>query len=95
MRLVTPDGAMEFRHKLGLESAPAGYLPWYDAPGRASRADRILFGHWDALGLALREDATCLDSGCVWGRALTALRLEDRHVFQLECPELKGTASED
>jgi bis(5'-nucleosyl)-tetraphosphatase (symmetrical) len=43
----------------------------------------------------LREDATCLDSGCVWGRALTALRLEDRRIFQLECPELKGTASED
>ena len=95
MRLVTPDGAMEFRHKLGLDSVPAGYLPWYDAPGRASRSDRILFGHWAALGLTLREDATCLDSGCVWGRALTALRLEDRRVFQLECPELKGTASED
>jgi bis(5'-nucleosyl)-tetraphosphatase (symmetrical) len=43
----------------------------------------------------LREDVICLDSGCVWGRALSALRLEDRRLFQLDCPELKGTASEE
>ena len=45
-------------------------------------------------GLLVREDVVCLDSGCVWGRALTALRLEDRRIYQLECPELEGTASE-
>lgn len=95
MRLVTPDGAMEFSHKLGLASVPAGYLPWYDAPRRASRAERVIFGHWAALGLLLREDVICLDSGCVWGRALSALRLEDRRVIQLDCPELEGAASED
>ena len=94
MRLVTPDGSMEFGHKTGLASLPAGYLPWYDAPERASRADRVIFGHWAALGLLLREDVVCLDSGCVWGRALSALRLEDRRVCQLECPELEGVASE-
>lgn len=95
MRLVTPDGAMEFSHKTGLASVPAGYLPWYDAPARTSRAEHVIFGHWAALGLLLREDVICLDSGCVWGRALSALRLEDRRLFQLECPELKGTASEE
>jgi bis(5'-nucleosyl)-tetraphosphatase (symmetrical) len=95
MRLVTAEGAMEFSHKLGLASLPAGYLPWYDAPGRASRGERVLFGHWAALGLLVREDVVCLDSGCVWGRALTALRLNDRKVFQVDCPELKGTASEE
>ncbi len=94
LRLVTPDGAMEFSHKLGLDRLPAGYLPWYDAPGRASRGERVIFGHWAALGLLLREDVVCLDSGCVWGRALTALRLEDQRVFQLDCPELEGLASE-
>ena len=94
MRLVTADGSMEFSHKIGLANLPAGYLPWYDAPGRASRGDRVIFGHWAALGLLLREDVVCLDSGCVWGRALSALRLEDRRVYQLECPELEGTASE-
>jgi bis(5'-nucleosyl)-tetraphosphatase (symmetrical) len=94
LRLVTPDGAMEFKHKLGLDRLPDGYLPWYDAPGRASRGERVIFGHWAALGLLLREDVVCLDSGCVWGRALSALRLEDRRIFQLDCPELEGTASE-
>jgi bis(5'-nucleosyl)-tetraphosphatase (symmetrical) len=94
LRLVTPDGAMEFSHKLGLDRLPAGYLPWYDAPERASRGERVIFGHWAALGLLLREDVVCLDSGCVWGRALSALRLEDRQIFQLDCPELEGTASE-
>ena len=94
MRLVTPEGAMEFSHRTGLAGLPTGYLPWYDAPGRASRAEQIIFGHWAALGLLVREDVVCLDSGCVWGRALTALRLEDRRIYQLECPELEGTASE-
>jgi bis(5'-nucleosyl)-tetraphosphatase (symmetrical) len=95
MRLVTPDGAMEFSHKLGPATIPAGHIPWYDAPDRTSRSDRILFGHWAALGLMQREDVVCLDSGCVWGRALSALRLEDRRLFQADCPELKGTASEE
>jgi bis(5'-nucleosyl)-tetraphosphatase (symmetrical) len=95
MRLVTPDGAMEFSHKTGLAKLPAGYLPWYDAPGRASRGERIYFGHWAALGLMQREDVVCLDTGCVWGRTLTALRLEDGRLYQLDCTELKGTASED
>jgi bis(5'-nucleosyl)-tetraphosphatase (symmetrical) len=95
MRLVTPGGRMEFSHKTGLDGLPAGFVPWYDAPGRASRSSRILFGHWAALGLLAREDVVCLDTGCVWGRALSALRLEDRQIFQLDCPELKGSASED
>ncbi|MNC84805.1 Bis(5'-nucleosyl)-tetraphosphatase, symmetrical [compost metagenome] len=95
MRLVTPGGAMEFSHKTGLARLPAGYLPWYDVPGRASRGSRIYFGHWAALGLVQREDVVCLDTGCVWGRALSALRLEDRRLFQLDCPELAGTTSED
>ena len=95
MRLAAADGTLELNYKLGLETAPAGYFPWYDVPGRASRGTPILFGHWAALGLVMREDAVCLDSGCVWGRKLSALRLEDRQLFQLDCAELAGTASED
>ena len=95
MRVVTPDGVMEFDHKLGLANLPAGHLPWYDAPGRASRDTHVIFGHWAALGLIQREDVVCLDTGCVWGRALSALRLEDGRLFQLDCPELAGTSSGD
>ena len=95
MRLAAADGTLELDHKLGLETAPAGYFPWYDVPGRTSRGTPIVFGHWAALGLVMREDAVCLDSGCVWGRALSALRLEDRKLFQLDCAELAGTATEE
>jgi bis(5'-nucleosyl)-tetraphosphatase (symmetrical) len=94
-RMVTPDGAMEFSHKVGPATAPAGYLPWYDAPARASRGTPIIFGHWAALGLLLREDVVGLDTGCVWGRSLSAMRLEDRKLFQCDCSELRGKATED
>ena len=94
MRLTSPDGVLELDYKLGLDGMPRGYVPWYDAPDRASRGTTIIFGHWAALGLIVREDVVCLDSGCVWGRALSALRLEDRRLFQLDCPELEGTTSE-
>jgi bis(5'-nucleosyl)-tetraphosphatase (symmetrical) len=95
MRLTTPDGALELGYKMGLDRVPPGYLPWYDAPRRASRGTTILFGHWASHGVIVREDVVCLDSGCVWGRALSALRLEDRQLFSCDCPELAGTASED
>jgi bis(5'-nucleosyl)-tetraphosphatase (symmetrical) len=95
MRLVAADGTMEFSHKLGLANAPAGYLPWFEAPQRASRDTPVLFGHWAALGLVVREDVVCLDSGCVWGRQLSALRLEDRELFQCDCAELQGKAGEE
>jgi len=95
MRLVSADGTMEFGHKLGLANAPAGYVPWFDAPDRASRQTPVLFGHWAALGLIVRDDVVCLDSGCVWGRKLSALRLADRRLFQCDCTELSGMAAED
>jgi bis(5'-nucleosyl)-tetraphosphatase (symmetrical) len=95
LRFIAPDGTMNFSHKMGLASAPAGHLPWYEAPERASREMPILFGHWAALGLLQRRDVVCLDTGCVWGRALSALRLEDGTLLQQDCPELQGAASED
>ena len=85
LRLCTTAGTMEFTHKTGLQNLPAGYLPWFDIEDRASRDTPVLFGHWAALGLTLRSDVLGLDSGCVWGRRLTAVRLEDRRVFQCGC----------
>ncbi len=89
LRLCTPDGVMEFSHKTGLEGAPAGYLPWFDVTERASRDTPIVFGHWAALGLKLRTDLLGLDSGCVWGRRLSAMRLEDRKLFQCDCSAVR------
>ena len=65
--------------------APKGCLSWFEHPGRRSRGARIVFGHWAALGLYREDGLAGLDSGAAWGRALTALRLDDRdggEVFQ-------------
>jgi bis(5'-nucleosyl)-tetraphosphatase (symmetrical) len=61
--------------------APPGCVPWYAHPRRKSRDTTVVFGHWSALGLHVGPDAIGLDTGCVWGRALTAMRLEDRAFF--------------
>jgi bis(5'-nucleosyl)-tetraphosphatase (symmetrical) len=83
MRFCTRDGTMEFHHKGAPEDAPAGYLPWYAVPERRSAACTVLFGHWSALGLYRGENVIGLDTGCVWGGALTALRLQDAALFQV------------
>jgi len=86
LRFVAPDGAMDFRVKQGMSAAPPGYLPWFDHPARATRGTPIVFGHWSTLGLMLGDDAVCLDSGCVWGGALTALAWPSRRRLQVRCP---------
>ncbi len=85
LRFCTPQGVMDFVANGEATEAPAGYLPWFDVPGRKSAADTLIVGHWSALGLRIRPDLLALDSGCVWGRQLTAVRLEDRRVFQVPC----------
>lgn len=93
LRLCSPDGTMEFSHKTGLENLPAGFMPWYEVRDRASSDTPIITGHWAALGLVMRPDLLAIDTGCAWGRRLTALRLEDRRIFQCDCREMAGTAS--
>ncbi len=85
MRFLHPDGGLEFLHKCAPTQAPPGLLPWFDMPGRLSRDVRVLFGHWSTLGLYLRDDVAALDTGCLWGGRLTALRIEDGQVFQVDC----------
>ena len=63
--------------------APSKLTPWYAFPGRRSSHTTILFGHWAALGVRVESRWIALDSGCAWGRSLTAVRLEDRAVFQV------------
>jgi len=81
MRFCTPEGEMDFRAK-GTK-APAGYRPWYET--RHGDRHFLLCGHWSALGLKQESGVALLDSGCVWGGALSALRLDDRRVFQVKC----------
>ena len=85
MRLCTPDGRMDFVHKGPARDMPAGYLPWFEAPNRASRNATFICGHGSALGLQIRDNLIALDTGCLWGGSLTAIRLEDRRIFQVSC----------
>jgi bis(5'-nucleosyl)-tetraphosphatase (symmetrical) len=88
LRVCTDDGRMEFSHKGRLEDIPKGYRPWFTVPGRASASSTVVCGHWSALGLLAEKNLLALDSGCLWGRRLSAVRLEDRRVFQVSCPKL-------
>lgn len=85
MRVCTPQGEMQFKFKGELKDTPAGYIPWYEVPSRASKEATVIFGHWSALGLVIQPKVIALDTGCLWGGALTAIRLEDRKVFQVPC----------
>lgn len=85
MRICTQEGEMEFRFKGEVEHIPAGYMPWFDIPRRASHDATVIFGHWSALGLLLRKNILALDTGCLWGGPMSAVRLEDRKLYQVAC----------
>jgi bis(5'-nucleosyl)-tetraphosphatase (symmetrical) len=89
LRVIDERGAMALKFKGEPGEADDAYTPWFDAPGRRSRDHAIVCGHWSALGVRVRPDLLSLDSGCVWGRALTAVRLEDRALFEVGCPPSK------
>ena len=77
MRLIDRDGCLDFSHKGALADAPDGWFPWYELCAGNLGHHRLLFGHWAAIeGHTGRPDIIALDTGCVWGRSLTALCLE-------------------
>ncbi len=94
MRFCSEAGVMEFRAKGGLDAAPPGYRPWFEVPGRRTATNTVVCGHWSALGLRMHPHLMALDSGCVWGGALTAVRLEDRRVFQASSPGYQDASGE-
>jgi bis(5'-nucleosyl)-tetraphosphatase (symmetrical) len=87
LRFCSASGEMDFKSKDNAGTAPTGFMPWFDVPNRASINTRILFGHWSTLGLTVRQDVVGLDTGCVWGGCLTALRLEDNALFSARCEQ--------
>ncbi|OJZ15914.1 MAG: bis(5'-nucleosyl)-tetraphosphatase (symmetrical) [Thiobacillus sp. 63-78] len=89
LRYCTPTGEMEFHHKGAPGTQPAGWLPWFEVPGRQSAAATLVFGHWSTLGLVNRPGLIALDTGCLWGGKLSAVRLEDRQAFAVQCPQMQ------
>lgn len=89
IRFVSADGTLDFDTKEAAGDAPHGLYPWFEAPGRKTEGVPIAFGHWSTLGLVNRPDLLAIDTGCVWGGRLTAVRLdgESREVIQVECAQ--------
>jgi len=76
MRFCDESGGLEFDNAGPPGTQPRGLVPWFDHPLRKRDGTHIVFGHWASLGLLQRSDITACDSGCVWGRKLTAIPLE-------------------
>ncbi len=89
LRFCSSEGEMEFATKEGAGAAPAGYLPWFDVPGRQTAAVTVACGHWSTLGYINRPDLIALDTGCVWGGCLSAMRVDGgrRALLQVPCPQ--------
>jgi bis(5'-nucleosyl)-tetraphosphatase (symmetrical) len=78
LRFCRADGSLELKFKGKVDSAPAGVMPWFRAPQRRSRDLRIICGHWSALGYYEGDGVLSIDTGCVWGEKLCAIRLDHR-----------------
>jgi bis(5'-nucleosyl)-tetraphosphatase (symmetrical) len=83
LRFCASDDTMELAEKRGVDSTPEGFAPWFQHAERRSASSIVVCGHWSTLDLLLTPNMMMLDSGCVWGGALTAVRLADRRVFQV------------
>ena len=90
MRVCGADGELELKKDAPGE-APPGMLPWFQHPGRLTRDTPIAFGHWSQLGLVDTPLLLCIDTGCLWGGALTAVRVDNGHrdVFQVPCAQAR------
>lgn len=95
LRFCSASGLMEFDTKESVAGAPAGFMPWFDVPGRQSAQTPIAFGHWSTLGPLQRPDLHALDTGCVWGGCLSALRFDtsakgQHELLQVPCPQAQA-----
>ncbi len=91
LRFCTSDGSLSFKESGAPGTQNSSLTPWYEMPGRASASDRILFGHWSTLGFGRHKNTWSLDSGCLWGGALTALQIRKKNPthYQLNCPKAR------
>jgi len=86
MRFCHSDGTVDLKIKGAPGKPSEGLYPWFDVPGRKSADTRVICGHWSTLGFKRRGDLLALDTGCVWGGALTAVNLDaDDPPLQLTC----------
>ena len=91
IRFCDAKGHLDLDTKEGAGGAPAGFMPWFEVPGRKSAGTPIAFGHWSTLGLIDTPELLSLDTGCVWGGALTAVRVDGgrRELTQVRCAQAR------
>lgn len=91
LRFCSASGVMEFATKDSADAPPAGFMPWFEVPGRRTAHTPIAFGHWSTLGLLQRPHLLALDTGCVWGGCLSAACLSPdgsvNDIVQVRCPQ--------
>ncbi|OQW90816.1 MAG: hypothetical protein BWK79_18660 [Beggiatoa sp. IS2] len=86
MRYCNRNGVLNLKNKgIPLWDMENDEQPWFSLPNRATRPARIVFGHWSTLGYYIGHNVYALDTGCLWGGALTTLRLDDQQVFNVKC----------
>ena len=97
MRFCAVDGRMDFDSAESADAAPPGLMPWFEVPGRRAQQATIAFGHWSTLGLLNRPRLLGLDTGCVWGGCLTAVRfgasLQEREMIHVQCEQAQAPGS--
>lgn len=89
IRFCTAEGELDFSFTGKVGSQDRRFQPWFTIASRASKDKKIIFGHWAALQGYLGANLFGIDSGCVWGNCLTALRLEDQKLFHVKCDQFK------
>lgn len=85
LRYCDSRGGLELKEKQAPGKQRASLTPWFKFPGRASQGKKIVFGHWSTLGYHVENNCFCLDTGCLWGGELTAMRLDDGRIFSVNC----------
>lgn len=85
MRFCQADGTLEFGHIMNINTAPKGFKAWFLHQNRVLRNTDIFFGHWSTLSAIDQPHIYPMDKGCVWGRALSMIRFEDKEIFSINC----------
>ncbi|OUR84220.1 bis(5'-nucleosyl)-tetraphosphatase (symmetrical) [Cycloclasticus sp. 46_120_T64] len=81
MRFCDKEGRSDLSFSGAVGEQEEHLMPWFKVPKRRTANDKILFGHWSTLGLHQENNTICLDSGCLWGGELSAIKLGTNEEF--------------
>jgi len=85
LRYCDANGKVDMQSKGAPGSQPVAYQPWFDVAERKTKDEHVVFGHWSTLGLYQKNNVVSLDTGCLWGGQLTAMRLQNGKIQNVQC----------